>query len=98
MPLEVREELEKVFYVVDSEKGSCLEIILLVLEGFLYSARETKVNESVHFELQRIIFCHVKIPDGRTKRTISPKTCRGNFFFIRIHFVMIIFLFHSIMC
>ena len=56
MPLEVREELEKVFYVVDSEKGSCLEIILLVLEGFLYSTREAKVNESVHFELQWIIF------------------------------------------
>ena len=56
MPLKVREELEKVLNVVDSEKGSCLEIILLVLEGFLYSARETKVNESVHFELQWIIF------------------------------------------
>ena len=56
MPLEVCEELEKVFNVVDSEQGSCLEIIWLVLEGFLYSTRETKVNESVHFELQWIIF------------------------------------------
>lgn len=53
---------------VDSEKGSCLEIILLVLEGFLYSTRETKVNESIHFELQWI-----KIPDGGDQAYHQPQ-------------------------
>ena len=75
MLLEVREELEKVFNVLLTvRRARVLEIILLVLEGFLYSTRETKVNESVHFD--HLLTCQNSIWGGPSVPS-APRLVEG---------------------
>ena len=80
--LKVRKELKSVFDVTHSQECSCLKIILLALEEFLYSAREAKVNKSFHFESQRVIFRRVKTPrgekgEGRPSVPSAPRLVDG---------------------
>jgi len=83
--------------IVHRKTGADSKFILLLLERFLYPAREAKVNKPIGLSLQKIILKRSKVPDVGAKRTISPKACSGNIITIRTTFMRIVLLLHFIM-